>query len=142
MPEAWNLEDTVNPNGACNAFTDKEVTKAVIRRDPIFVLKAGGEGSRGGKVIGHTSSGKPIYGDSHLRGTREWSERDHFEAYHVHGKADRPGSSLEDARLHSAARSYHLSEGSKVGGIKNDGPHKRHPWFTSSGQRKRFMSRS
>jgi hypothetical protein len=31
-----------------------------------YFFKAGGEGSRGGKVIGHTASGKPIY-DSEQR---------------------------------------------------------------------------
>ena len=42
MPEAWNLEETVNPNGACNAFTDKPVEKALIQKDPIYILNATG----------------------------------------------------------------------------------------------------
>jgi hypothetical protein len=29
------------------------------------LVKSAGEGSRGGKIIGHTSSGKPIYGEKH-----------------------------------------------------------------------------
>lgn len=36
------------------------------------LIKAGGEGTRGGKVIGHTASGKPIYdADQHAAGARK-----------------------------------------------------------------------
>lgn len=33
----------------------------IVAFDPLSLLKGGGEGSRGGNVVGHTSSGKPIY---------------------------------------------------------------------------------
>lgn len=63
-------------------------------------LKSTGEGSRGGKIIGHTHSGKPIYSSSspmNLRGGKHihskvlanhaqlgYSVRDHLEAAKVH----------------------------------------------------------
>lgn len=51
--------------------------------------KAGktGEGSRGGKIIGHTSSGKPIYaGIQRISGGKDWSAMDHSDAQVAHAK--------------------------------------------------------
>ncbi len=48
------------------------------------VIKGGGEGSRGGKVIGHTRSGKPIY-ESHDHSThKKFSKEDHLDAAEHH----------------------------------------------------------
>ena len=44
----------------------------------------GGEGSRGGKVIGHTSSGKPIYSDHGHQAHASFSFDDHREAAMAH----------------------------------------------------------
>jgi hypothetical protein len=69
-------------------------------------LKAGGEGSRGGHVIGHTKSGKPIY----LSGSHEeWkSQHEHFtpdehrEARNVHAEAANQATGDIDAnKAHS-----------------------------------------
>lgn len=51
---------------------------------------AGGEGSRGGKIVGHTSSGKPIYLDKHHPSHREFSAGEHHEAVDVHEKIIKP----------------------------------------------------
>ena len=48
------------------------------------VVKGAGEGSRGGRVIGHTRSGKPIYADG--KGVEGYSRRDHADASQVHGQ--------------------------------------------------------
>lgn len=49
-------------------------------------LEKGGEGSRGGKVIGHTKSGKPIY-DSHNHSSHsKFSSKDHEDAEALHGE--------------------------------------------------------
>jgi len=49
--------------------------------DGLLGLIKGGEGSRGGKVIGHTRSGKPIYcSGSH----KNFKPADHLDAYHAH----------------------------------------------------------
>ena len=42
--------------------------------------KASGEGSRGGKVIGHTKSGKPIYDSFEHTGHKDFSKEDHEDA--------------------------------------------------------------
>lgn len=51
-----------------------------------FFEKAGGEGSRGGKVIGHTKSGKPIYDSANHPNHSNFTAADHFDAYSVHNK--------------------------------------------------------
>ena len=41
---------------------------------------AGGPGSRGGKIIGHTKSGKPVYQDHEHSGHKGFSAEDHIQA--------------------------------------------------------------
>lgn len=50
------------------------------------VEKAGGEGSRGGKVIGHTKSGKPVYASrsSYHSSYSDFSDEDHEDAAKLH----------------------------------------------------------
>lgn len=48
------------------------------------VFEKGGEGSRGGKVIGHTKSGKPIYANSKHESHKDFTEQDHEDAREVH----------------------------------------------------------
>jgi hypothetical protein len=70
-------------------------------------ISKGGAGSRGGKVIGHTKSGKPIYEDKNASHThyKDFSLQDHKDAYKLHddlkGKYkddhDKPVSTFDDA---------------------------------------------
>ena len=46
--------------------------------------KAGGEGSKGGTVIGHTASGKPIYRSGNHTGHKEFKPEDHAHASALH----------------------------------------------------------
>lgn len=48
-------------------------------------FQKGGEGSRGGKVIGHTKSGKAVY-ESSKTGMEDHTEQDHRDAADVHEK--------------------------------------------------------
>lgn len=48
------------------------------------LLKKGGEGSRGGRVIGHTKSGKPIYEKYEQEHTQHYTSEDHSDAMHAH----------------------------------------------------------
>jgi hypothetical protein len=48
------------------------------------IVKGGGEGSRGGKVIGHTKSGKAIYESSLAGGYKGWTKEDHGDAHKKH----------------------------------------------------------
>lgn len=43
-----------------------------------------GEGSRGGKVIGHTRSGKPIYDSHNHSGHKKFTDHDHSDAHAIH----------------------------------------------------------
>ena len=51
-----------------------ELAKSI--REIAVLVKSGGEGSRGGKVIGHTRNGKPIYDSGHAS-YHEWHPRKH-----------------------------------------------------------------
>jgi hypothetical protein len=86
-------------------------------------LMKGGEGSKGGKVIGHTKSGKPIYDNHYHSSHKEFTHDDHKDAYHVHDKIvneamdrmpsnTKEGEGGEDEKLakkHIAARDSHLN---------------------------------
>jgi len=43
-----------------------------------------GEGSKGGHIIGHTSSGKPIYEEKGAREYQGFTKKDHKDAYNLH----------------------------------------------------------
>jgi hypothetical protein len=43
-------------------------------------LRKGGEGSKGGHVIGHTSSGKPIYSHAAAGEYKNFTKKDHYDA--------------------------------------------------------------
>jgi hypothetical protein len=81
------------------------------------MAKAGlGEGSRGGKVVGHTRSGKPIYASGAR--TASYSEDDHLDAARLHLQKHehhdvRAGAFREEGRhgesqRHTALASHHL----------------------------------
>lgn len=59
----------------------------VAMPDGTLVVAAGGEGSRGGNIIGHTSSGKPIY-ETGNRGKKaeDFTSEDHREAHKLHNR--------------------------------------------------------
>ena len=89
---------------------------------------AGGEGTRGGKVIGHTSSGRAIY-ESHSHPSHaKFTSKDHEEARDLHeakGESLQPRSAAvrrafpisEDALAHfQAAKKHSLSAKSKAPG--------------------------
>ena len=42
------------------------------------------EGSKGGKVVGHTKSGKPIYDNKHANDYKDFSSADHKDAANHH----------------------------------------------------------
>lgn len=88
---------------------DKEEDKK-----PAYMAKSDGEGSRGGKVIGHTSSGKPIYDTDHeAHGSIEsfkkhygsLSDKDHKDAAALH----RAKSKETGNKQHSHAANAHAA---------------------------------
>lgn len=74
------------------------------------------EGSRGGKVIGHTSSGKPIYAEKIENTTADhqehshWSAKDHYEAMKLHEKHEKEHKEAgrnSQAKKHASAADFH-----------------------------------
>lgn len=94
--------------------------------------KSQGEGSRGGKVVGHTRSGKPIYegksNASHMKDRastehgqivpgakskehhKEYSIQDHMDAMHFHEAEHKKASSETAKERHHRAMRYHDDE--------------------------------
>lgn len=85
-------------------------TKAIDQLNSL--VKAKGEGSRGGHVIGHTKSGKPVYGDKHAKDYKHFSINDHKDAAHYHAlenikhKNSITGGSLKND-YHEAMAKHH-----------------------------------
>lgn len=61
-------------------------------------IEKGGEGSRGGKVIGHTKSGKPIYEHHEQEHTQHYTAEDHSDAVTHH---------MREAKKHSDEHREH-----------------------------------
>jgi len=50
-------------------------------------IQKGGEGSRGGKIIGHTKSGKAVYQNKDYHQYNDFNEEDHRDASKLHKEA-------------------------------------------------------
>lgn len=64
-------------------YSNSNLVKSFINLD---LVKAKGEGSRGGHVIGHTKSGKAIYENANHPKHKDFSVEDHNEAIEAHQK--------------------------------------------------------
>lgn len=73
-------------------------------------LEKGGAGSRGGKVIGYTKSGKPIYEDAKNPEHKKFTTEDHNDAANLHSNGikedtkNRKGSSHDASIIHHAVQ--------------------------------------
>lgn len=93
---------------------------------------ATGEGSRGGHIIGHTSSGKPIYRDHTHPSHAGFSEKEHNEVVKMRIKpfqllrkklvgvkpAEQSKQVLEAWNTHQRAINYHSSQAEFKKGLK------------------------
>ncbi len=91
------------------------------KKKPSLELSKAGEGSKGGKVIGHTRSGKPVYANKSAHEYSDFSKEDHEDARRHHfdmmrehdSKSERIMNSKVDAakwekvNKHAAASSHH-----------------------------------
>jgi hypothetical protein len=102
------------PNGKLHTLYDKVVE-----------LKKS-EGARGGKIIGHTKSGKPIYEHAEHKGHEGFHYEDHFDAMKVHHKlahshedkakgmiAADGMKDFKELKGHAEGIKHHLNEASK-----------------------------
>jgi len=73
-----------------NVIQDKKMEKSKLdKMIEDMIIKAlseakSGEGSRGGKVIGHTKSGKPIYASQNAKLEKSYNAEDHKDAAYAH----------------------------------------------------------
>jgi hypothetical protein len=81
-------------------------------------LEKGGEGSRGGKVIGHTKSGKAVY-QKHFADHKNYSDfshKEHSEAAAIHQLAGLKSESNDDKLHHYEACKDHEEQSDKIQG--------------------------
>ena len=69
-------------------------------------IQKGGEGSKGGHIIGHTKSGKPIYENS-IHSSADFTHEDHSDAMSAHMKAAKEHS--EHSKGYSRGGTEHYS---------------------------------
>ncbi len=93
------------------------------------LMKAKGEGSRGGHVIGHTKSGKPVYADKKAdhKDYKNFTSQDHKDAAELHSEkhkfhafADSNTSSPINSIHHRALMSHHSDVGSSHAVLANE----------------------
>lgn len=100
-----HIGDSILPGDSIEKAVNDDLNKAFSEFD-IDMQKS--EGSRGGKVIGHTKSGKPVYGKKH-ESYKNFTHQDHVDAYDKLNKHYKDDES-KDANDELA---YHINEGSK-----------------------------
>lgn len=70
-------------------------------------IEKAGEGSKGGKVIGHTKSGKPIYANFNHDSHKEFTSQDHMDASDAHMKRE---DGTENERDEASASHYRKTD--------------------------------
>lgn len=76
---------------------------------PTNDLEKSGEGARGGKVIGHTKSGKPIYEKSTHKEHGDFTSADHADAAELHKKLEGDEKGEASKKKHREEAAYHNS---------------------------------
>lgn len=94
-------------------YTNSSLSSCINKAEENDIEK-GGEGARGGIVIGHTISGKPIYKKSTGANTSNFSSTDHHNAYAAHEQArskmskfSESGEKNKDFEHHSKMMMFH-----------------------------------
>lgn len=116
-------------------MSDEEIEKSFDKSELDLIEKAMGEGSKGGKIIGHTKSGKPIY-EEHSMAFKQRGEAIHQKLgeYHkkvlsgVKGKSNEHHNEEEYSKLKKEyddhAKDYHENfDGAKFHDIEENNKH-------------------
>jgi len=91
-------------------LTDSEGNKVdSIEKAVEIAFEKGGEGSRGGKVIGHTDSGKPIYEKANHPSHKSFNRGDHQDAHNLHQKLGKEAENKKDKEKEY----FHFQQGSE-----------------------------
>lgn len=73
-------------------------------------IEKGGEGSRGGKIIGHTKSGKPIYESANHESHKDFTSDEHREADKMHYNYTSDRSKLKGQKIFGKEKSRERSD--------------------------------
>jgi len=106
------IKSTLDSNLEKGLISEELHEKALEQLENL-IEKAGGEGSRGGKIIGHTKSGKPVYlknnSQFHADHYRKFNADDHEDAADLHSKS----GNKKAVNAHKKMASYERKEESK-----------------------------
>lgn len=96
-----------------------EDIRDILKKDEEDELEKGGEGSRGGKIIGHTKSGKPVYASKSANEYSDFSKDDHKDASNLH---DKQKEDLRNSTKHGLITSQkkYVERSKKHENISND----------------------
>lgn len=81
--KAFHTGRTAGGTGARDSAEDRSSKGAAEEHR---IEKSKGEGSKGGKVIGHTKSGKPVYESKGADKYKDFTKEDHLDAVRLHRK--------------------------------------------------------
>lgn len=73
-----------NPNTLLNIIKGEYQDSFIEEQVEEINTEKGGEGSKGGNIIGHTKSGKPIYAIKNARHEAKYTSQDHNDAAYAH----------------------------------------------------------
>jgi hypothetical protein len=112
------FDDLMGVKGETDNVIQKAFNELVkIEPDPIQkafddVLEKGGEGSKGGKVIGHTKSGKPIYDKAGHAEHKNFTIEDHNDAKKLHDNTAQEHFAISNKTKSSSVKSKYQTKGS------------------------------
>lgn len=90
------------------------------------------EGARGGHVIGHTKSGKPVYGNIHASEHKNFTSKDHEDAALLHKNIKLKSTNKKTQDKHHLSQLAHEEEGLKKEKEENKEPDHSHLIHTDS----------
>jgi len=108
--ERRNRERILGTYGASTHILEKS------ERSKFDEIEKAGEGSRGGKVIGHTRSGLPIYENFNHPDHKNFTGNDHIDATLAHHKLGsvESGISQKEQKYHNKQAELHYTAASKT----------------------------
>jgi hypothetical protein len=132
------------PSGAFNTKSFDEGDFRFAPSQPVLAkAMPKGEGARGGHVIGHTKTGKPVYSDPKHPEHGKFSDEDHYDAHLAHGQHQRKHESelnkpvrgrINEHMAHVDQAQYHGKMADKhLGMVKQKDSTKLHPHLKTLG---------
>lgn len=111
-----NLQD-----GKSYSFTLPQLADLGIEKGEENDIEKGGAGSRGGKIIGHTKSGKPIYASKNAMAEKKYTSKDHEDAAYAHlDESTRLAKDKKENQAETHSNEYDRHMETKVHKKKNE----------------------